>query len=294
MLLVLNVNSPWKLYLASLVNGFSVYLFYLYYNVAHFSNTDKEKTGHSSAIMFSVGPAISFIVPIFAGTVASFNYNFIWIFSGLFFLVGLYITGKQDDFSVKYGIVSALQEIESTRVFIFLEGIWEAMIFGVIPVYTLFFIKTPLGYGTFLAYLSLASIVANLFLGKLTDRVQKRAVFLYPITILMAVITILFSFTTKNIVWWIAIAGALQFLLPLFWNITTAMVIDSQKNLELALAGREAALNAGRFIGMLLAFASFTLEKIPFFLFFILGVVMLLFPIILWWRTKIIHKYSYL
>jgi len=293
-LLVINISSYFKFYIASFIYGFATFFFYIFYNIAHFKNTPREKTGHSSAVMFSVGPIVSIGAPLLAGFLAQINFLFVWIFSGVFFLLAAYLARRQNNFPVKYEIRPALKEIRATRSFIFLEGIWEAMIFGIIPVYTLFFIKTSLGYGTFLAYLSLTAVLANLILGKFTDKIQKRIIFLYPLTIIIAVITFLFPLATSNIVFWVIITGALQFFVPLFWNISTAMVIDGHPNLELSIPGREIMLTLGRVLGLGLSFLSFYFEKTPFYIFIFLGFVMLIYPLNLYWKTKFKKQYVYL
>jgi hypothetical protein len=292
--LTIKIYQPSQFYIASFVNGFSVFLFFIFYNVAHFKNTPKEKTGHSSAIMFSVGPIVSVLAPLLAGIFAKNSFLLVWFFSFVFFIVSMFFSRKQVDFSVKYSIISSLRELKSTRFFIFIEGIWESIIFGIIPIYTLFFIKTPLNYGTYLAYLSLIAVVANLLLGKLSDKIQKRVIFLYPITILLSIITFLFPFTTDKLVYWIIITGILQFIMPIFWNFVTAIVVDSHPNLELAMPGREILLSSGRILGLFLVFLSFTFEKTPSLIFIFLGFVMLLFPLCLFWRTKLKKNYSYL
>lgn len=294
MLLVFSVGSLVKFYLASFIYGFSVFFFFIFYNVAHFRNTPREKTGHSSAIMFSVGPIVSIGAPLLAGVMAKTNLNLIWIFSVVFFLIAFYLAGYQKNFTVKYEVMPALREIKSLRSFIFLEGVWGAMIFGIMPIYTLFFIKTPLEYGVYLAYLSLASVIANLLLGRVTDKIQKRSVFLYPITLSMAVITFLFAFATPNVILWVIVSGAIQFVLPLFQNISTAMVVDTHPDLDLAMPGREIVLNTGRIVGLSLTFLSFYFEKTPHYIFIFLGLMMILYPLSLFWKTKLKKQYAYL
>ncbi|MDP1845739.1 MAG: MFS transporter [Candidatus Moranbacteria bacterium] len=293
-LLSIKILSSTQFYAASILSGFALFFFYVFYNIAHFENTPQEKRGYSSALMFSIGPLIGIAAPLASGYLAATNINLLWIFSGIFFLVTLYFINRQEDFSLTYSLKSALREIKATRWFIFLEGIWEAMIFGIIPIFSLFFIKKPLEYGGFLAYLAIVAVLANLILGKLTDKIQKRVVFLYPLTIGMSVLTFLFVFAVKNFLLWAIFTGLLQFLLPLFWNVSTAMVIDSHPNLRLAIPGREFMLAAGRIIGLLIAFISFSIEKIPHNVFFVLGFVMFLYPVILFWNTRISKRYRYL
>jgi hypothetical protein len=293
-LLLVNIKTPYQLYAAYFINGLITYFFYVFYNTAHFEATPKEHTGKSSALVFSIGPVISLVAPLLAGTLAEINYLYVWIASFIFFLVPLYFVKFQDNFSIQYEIGEALEEIKSTRLFIFLGAFWEAMNFGIIPVYTLFFIKTPLGYGAYLSYLGLVSILANLLLGTFSDKIQKRILFLYPITIIMSALTMLFVLATSNIYYWIILSGAIQFFYPLYNNFALAMVVDTDPNLKKAVVGRELVLSAGRIIGLSLAFISFVFEARPFYIFIILGSGMLIFPLALFWRTRFAKKYSYI
>lgn len=293
-ILIIDIIIPLQFYLAFFISGLYLFFFFVFYNIAHFENTPQERRGESSAVMFSVGPIINVVAPLLSGFLSEINMSLLWMFSGILFLVCVYLVKLQKDFQINYTIKGALSEIKATRVFIFIEGIWEALVFGVIPVYTLFFIKTPLNYGAFISYLGLASIVSNILLGKFTDKIQKRSIFLYPTTILMALVTFLFPLATTSIYLWIVLAGAISLILPIFWNISTAMVIDYDSNLKLAIPGRELVLGVGRVCGLILTFISFSIEKSPKYIFLILGTVMLFYPLNLYWNTKIKKNYQYL
>ncbi len=293
-LLIIHIFHPLQFYAGSFIDGFSIYFFFVFYNIAHFEYTHKSRVGHSSGLLTSVGPVINILAPLLAGYLIQTNTPLFWVSSGIFFLITLLLVNKQEDFEIKYSIKGALTEIKSTRLFIFLEGIWEAMVFSIIPIFSLFFIKSPLNYGLFIAYLGLMGALATFLLGRFTDKIQKRSVFLYPITISMAIATFLFAKATNNVLMWIFLSGIIQFILPIFWNLSIAMVVDTQANIKLAMIGREFLLNSGRVIGLLVALFSFNLEKRPFSIFIILGLVMMVYAGLLFWRTKISKKYSYL
>jgi len=293
-LLSVSIYSTFQFYVASFINGFALFFFYIFYNIAHFEHTPQKQRGHSSALMFIVPSFIGIAAPLLAGYIAQVNLVFLWIISFVSFFISFYLVRLQENFQISYKIKAAIKEIKATRVFIFVEGVWEAMVIGVIPIYTLYFIKTPLRYGIFLSYLALVSIIANFTLGKITDRWQKRTIFLYPLTIIMACTTILFVTVKSNLVSWIILTGIIQFLLPLFWNISTAMVVDTHPNLQLAIPGREFMLATGRILGLLMAFISFTIEKSPYYIFIILGLILFFYPITLFWNTKVSKTYSYL
>ena len=292
--LVVRIYSPLQLYFASMLSGFALYFFFVFYNIVHFEETPKEKRGHSSALMFNLPTLISVVAPFLAGYILTLKQNLFWILTGVFFSLAFYFAGKQQNFDLKYDLRRGLKEIKATRWLIFIEGVWEALPFGIIPIFTLYFIKTPLEYGAYLTYLSLIGIIANQLLGGLTDKFQKRSVFLYPISIAMIAYTFFFPSATKNIYLWAFATGSISFLLPAFWNISTALVVDSHPNLKVAIPARELMLAIGRMLGLLLAFLSFIFEPAPHYIFYALGGILTLYPAVLFWNSKISRKYQYL
>ena len=290
---VVRMESIYQYFFYSILSGFLIFLFWVPYNIAHFKLTPKENTGRSAAIMFSIGPIISILVPPAAGFLAEVNIDMVWIFTIGFSVLTLLLVNFQTEFKISYSISAALKAVEKVRIFIFLEGIWGAIVFAVVPVYTLFFINTPLNYGIFLAYLGLISVFANLILGHISDRKQKRAIFLYPVTIFLSIATLLLVFASENLALWIVLTGAIAFVLPAFGTLTLSLFIDNQNNLEVSFPGRELILAVGRAIGIGFTFLAF-LFKFEILLYIMLGFVMLIFPAVLFYRTKISRKFSYL
>jgi len=294
LLLIINLRSLTPFYIGQFINGMTLFFFFVFYNIAHFELTPKDKTGSSSALMFILPSLISICTPIIAGYLAQINMLFIWTISMVLFAICYWFVGFQKDFRLVYSVKESLAEIKATRIFILLEGLWEALPFGIIPIYTLFFIKEPLPFGIYLSYLSVISIIANYCLGTFTDKIQKRIVFLYPITIAMAIMTWLFPIATNSLALWVVLTSILQFLLPIFWSVSTAFVIDAHTDLRKTIPGREIMLAVGRLIGIALTFVSFTFEKQPRYIFLVLGLFMVMYPVILYIRTKVRKSHIYL
>ncbi|MEK7514084.1 MAG: hypothetical protein AAB580_04310 [Patescibacteria group bacterium] len=289
-LLIVRVTNINQFYLASVISGLVVPLFYVAYNIAHFKLTPQHRTGFSSGIMFSIFPIVGLIAPLAAGWLAEVNYLYIWVLSGIFFAITFFLTKFQTDFSINYNLISGFQAIKATRIFLLLQGIWETLAFGIIPIFSLHFISSPLYYGTYMAYLSLMSVIANLVLGHLSDKLQKRLVFLYPVTILMALATFAFPLVTTNLVFWLILTGIIQFLCPLFWNFSTSYFIDIHPNVLLTMPIRELVLNVGRVLGFIVLAINFKLQTAPTYIFYFLGAVMLLYPAILFYNTRYVAK----
>jgi len=290
-LLLAFLTNVYHFYLSNFLAGLSMPLFYVVYNTAHFKLTPKHRTGFSAAVLFSIAPIITFLTPLLAGFVAHFNYLYIWLLSGLFFFLVFYLVRYQINSLQKFTI--KFSTLTSTRVFIFLEGIWEILYFSLIPYYSLYFITTPLYYGVYLSYLSLLSIASNLILGRLTDKLQKRIIFLYPVTLTMALVTFLFPLALNQIIYWIIITGLIRFLTPQFWNLSTSMMVDTANSL-LAFSTREFILSFSRATGLVLVLINFAFQTKPTYIFYLFGLVMFLFPLILFYNTRISRKHQYL
>jgi len=165
---------------------------------------------------------------------------------------------------------------------------WGIVVGGVVPIYTLYFIKSPLKYGIYLSYLALLSIIVNFILGKITDKIKKQTVFIYPIAIAIAVTTFMFAVVELNLANWIILTGILQLISPIFSSLTVRLLVDNHNDMRLLMPGRELMLSGGRVLGLLLVFISFTFEKSPFYIFIVLGMAMLMYSILLFWKTKVL------
>lgn len=292
LLLISNIKSTLQFYLSFAVVGLSMAFFYIPYNISHFELTPKHRTSFSSAILFSLSPLIGILAPLLAGLLASFDYSYIWIFSFIFFSFSFFLTSYQPDFNIKYQI--SFKEIKPTFILIILQSFWEIIAFGIIPIFSLYFIKSPLYFGAYLSYLSIISVIANLSLGKFVDKLQKRAIFLFPLTLILSVTTFLFPLALKNIVLWLIFTGIIQFFIPIFWNLTSTIFVDTSKNLRTAFITRELVLSVGRAISFTLLVINFSFQTKPTYIFYFLGFIMLLFPIVLFYQNKINKRYNYL
>ena len=286
-LLSISIQNKYQFYLASLISGLPVFYFYLCYNIAYFENVSKEKRGQGSALMFIVPSVIGVAAPSLSGFVGQKNMIYVWIISVISFFISLIILRFQSDYQMTLSIKEAIIEIKETKIFIFLEGVWDTVMGAIIPIYTLYFIRSPLKYGIYLSYLALISVVMSFILGKVSDKFQKRVIFVFPLTIILAMTTFMFAILKSNLTNWIILTGILKFIEPLFRSTSVSLLIDNHSDVRKLMSGRELMLSTGRITGLVLAFASFTIERQPFYIFIVLGSAMLLYSILLFWKTKV-------
>ena len=206
-ILVIKVADISQYYLYSLLLGSNTALFFVPYNVVHFKLTPGRRTGFSSGILFSVYPVIALIAPLAAGWLAELDYIYIWILSALFFGISFYLIKFQVQIKFNLDLKRDFAYLKPTRLIVFLQGVWETLIFGLIPIFTLYFITTPLAYGSYLSYLALVGIIANLLLGKMSDSKQDRLRFLIPVTVLMGLVTIISPLALNRLTLWLIVTG---------------------------------------------------------------------------------------
>jgi hypothetical protein len=290
---VVNVKFSYQVYLTYVFSGIALALFFVYYNVGHFLYTPKGKTGISGGIMYAINPAISIFAPIIAGGLAVSQINYLWVLCVLSFIVVFGYTATPEDFSISYSLKKSYKILAPVRVPIFIEGIWESVLFAFIPLSTLHFITSPAGYGQYLGYLSLIGTIAGLLLGHYSDKLGKRSFLLWPICIILSFSTIGLFYGLKTLAIWVLFTSIIQFVLPLFWNITTALLIDQNLDLKVAFPGREVILALGRMIGLIFTYVCI-INSQQGLLLVILSIVIMILPIYLYYHANISKKYSYL
>jgi hypothetical protein len=280
-------------YLTYVFSGIAMALFFVYYNVGHFLYTPKGKTGISAGIMYAINPIISIFAPILAGGLAVSNIKYLWLICIFSFLGVIFYTSQPEDFSILYSLKDSFKKLAPVRIPILIEGFWESVLFAFIPLYTLHFISSPAGYGQYLGYLSLIGTFAGLLLGHYSDKLGKRSFLLWPICIALAISTVGLIYGIKSLTIWIIFTSIIQFIVPLFWNITTALLIDQNLDLKVVFPGREIVLATGRMMGLIFTYISIINSQINFLL-FTLGLVIMVLPVYLYYQQNVSKKYSYL
>lgn len=290
---IINVISVVNVYLTYIFVGISVALFFVYYNIGHFLYTPKNKTGLSGGVMYAVSPIISIFAPLLAGFLAVTNINYLWGVAVISFLAAYILTYPVQDFQIKYHLSESLNTLASTRIPIFVEGVWEAVLYTIIPILTLNFISGTAQYGQYLSYLAVVGAIAGLATGKYTDIKGRRSYLLLPICIILSALTLLLIPAQLSITLWIVITSLIQMIIPIFWNITTALVVDQGDNLKVVFPGREIVLALGRLVGLSLTAFLMYYHLINIAL-VVLALTICSLPLYLYYQSQITKRFTYL
>lgn len=287
-LLLYNLTSEYQLYLSRMLVGFNMVFFSVCYNINHYKLTQKDKVGLSSGLLFSVGPILGIIIPLIKGFIVDrYGFGFIFIIATILTLILFYMVNKIENMKIKFSLSDTLKRLKGLRSILFFEGLIESIIFSIIPLITLFYIKTPIELGLFSSFLALIAFFGNLLFGKISDGMKSRKSFLYilPTFIALSIVSLGFS---KDVYSWVIFSGLAGFFLSLSWPFMIALVVDKHPIVEESMISREFMLNFGRIIGMVIFISMFVAFNNPYIGLIVMGALSFIYPLF----VKIKQVYS--
>jgi len=290
-LLLLSISFTKLLfYVIALLQGIAIFAYWVAFNTMYFRIPNNKNRAFLTAVYFLIFPFLGLILPTFAGSIAErYGYSLLFLTGAIVMLIPLILSFYIPSIEIKFDAHSAAVRHKKVKTLLILQGIYESVPLGAIPVFILLFIKSELNLGLFLSYLSLAAIIGSLIIAKLSDKYHSRKIFIYPLTILLAILTILLGLNSDNIYMFILLSGILSTIGVLVAPFFITIIFDSYKNITEAVIAREAMLSLGRFIGVLIILVSFSLLRTSSYAFIAIGLITLLYPYLVW-KHKIYKK----
>lgn len=278
------------LFLVGVLHGIMTVFYWVSMNIYFFKFRSEGKNAAHSGSYFVMWPLLGALLPAFSG-IAAEKYGMasvILIAAAIMVPAIILSTGIKQRTEINIDFRKFVENTKGLKTIIFLQGVWEGIDWIVVPLATLAFVPGVAAYGAFYAYLGFFGIVAFFLLARLSDKLKKRAVFLYPVTVLMAIATILSGFSSGFLEWGLY-RGAVSFLVNLFSPFALTVVVDTSKNIDDSMISREFFLNFGRALGaaivaLMLAF-SFELKSALI----VSGAILLLHPLFLHKKKKHYH-----
>lgn len=233
--------------------GIMTICYWMPLNVHFFKFRTEGKNAMHSGIYFLMWPVLGALLPAAAGIAANSFGMLAVLLSGAVLLVPAVIIslGIKEESSIEINFRDFIGNTKGVKTILFLQGIWEGVDWVVVPIVTFAFIPKTVSYGTFYSYLGVFGVAAFLLLARVSDRIKKRAVFLYPVTAIMAAFTILSGLSASLLEWGIY-RGAVSFLVSIFSPFALTVVVDVSKNIPDTMISREFFLNFGRASGALI------------------------------------------
>jgi MFS family permease len=258
--------------------------FWTMYNTLHFKYSKKEESGSHSGIYFLFFPIVGAIFSPLAGYVVEhMGYVFLFRSGAILYIIPLMFVLFLPNFNFQFRTKEASILIEN-KILIFLQGCISVFSFTLIPIFTMFFVKTPFEYGKFFGYLAIISTFVAFFNSKLSDKLKKRAFFFYFFTILDSITYIPLAFV-KSLAGWHIFAGISNIGSNLANPFSVALVLDHAKgDIALTMLGREIYLCLGRVVMFLFIIAVFYITHSFQSVLMLSAFVTLLYPIFIYYN----------
>ena len=250
-ILLLFVPTTFSGYLYRFVLGFTIFFFWLPFNTLYYEFS-KGNHAQLSALYYAMSPALTLILPLLSGYVASlFGFSALFILAIIVILFTLLAAHRLlEDKAYGFDLAASLKSINGLKSILFLEGFTASLIIGsTIPIILLDFAASPFEFGLMTSLATVFSLIAMAVTAKMSDDCRQRRKFLLPVTAGFAIATI-FASTVKDAVVFIFAMGMVRFFSSIFFPLPLALVMDNSKSTVDSMAGREFMLNIGRVCGV--------------------------------------------
>lgn len=239
------------------------FFFWVPFNTLYYEHR-KGNNATMGALYFSVSPLISLVAPATAGFIAT-SMGFPALFSlaiASFILTAILVYLFVENKTYSYDIASSIKAMAGLKSLTFVEGFaMTVLLWTTLPITLLTFIDRPLGYGIMMSLLTIFTVLASLFMGRLSDRFKKRREFILPTVLLLALSAIFASQATDLTLFFIGFA-LINFFSGVFFPLPFALLLDNTSSLVDMMIGREMILNIGRICGTLFGLMIFIFTDI--------------------------------
>lgn len=280
-LVLVKIFSPIQFYLSAIFAGLNIIYFWISYNMMYFKYSSEDKRGVNSGIYFLLSPAISITLQPLAGIVAEkFGFKIIFIVGSLAYIIPLFLIRYLPDFKFD---LDARKELSTLKFdwTLFFHGMSARINYTLIGIFTLFFMVTPVSFGSFFGYLALVAALASVINGYISDKIKDRKYFFYLFSSLAVFSFIPLAFVTSPYYWslFAGISSLCFYLASPFWftfNLDYYKEIGVEKTMIL----REIYLNLGYFFCLLIVFLVFSFTSSTKISLIVISFVCCLLPIV--------------
>lgn len=262
----------------------SIMTFFTPYNILFFERTPKERRLRDMTMYFAIFVVVGIVAPLVGAEL------FEWLGLKPFLSIaiacyglGFFLAGFVKKERYPFSIPALFSCLKRVRTITLLDGM-ISKIFGIIPLYALLYITSTRDFGAFLSIISLVALFFSFRIAKQSDATQNRVRFLYPLSVMMGCLVVLFGFV--NSFWpFFVITLFFKGLDVILAPIRSNIMQDAVPHAPVNWVAREVFLNIGRSIVMAIMGCGF-LFGVEQTVFLFLGILPILFPLLVF-RKKV-------
>ncbi len=247
-----------QLYIAALLLGGFVTLFWIPYNTRFLELTSRENRAQSSAALFALFAVMGATLPVAAGfLVGLYGFQAVLLISIAALVAGLAMSfWIEPAGEMTLDIRRMLDRTRRLRGLLLCEGVWQGVFWLAVPLGLMINLVGNEGYGAFYSFLGLLGGTAALLVGRWSDRKGSRGPVVVASALAGGSFSIAAALVTGNLALWTAFMGLVYFSIYVLFPFTFTVVTERSASCAEAMTVRELLTNIGRVFGALAVVAS--------------------------------------
>jgi hypothetical protein len=277
-LLILPFSIP-VLYLYYALSGVGSICFFVAYNILFFSDSQQHRHLRDMTFYWSIFVVIGALAPVLAAYLLHATNLTIYLLSAcILLLIGVWLASYTPRVHYRHTRSELFHHLKGLRTITAIDGALHKVVLIAISLWGLRYITTEMDYGTFLSVVGVVAILVGFRMATISDKLQKRAIFIWPLSIAAGITTILFFFA-DSFVWFLVLALILKACTVLVEPIRSNIIQDKREKAPINWMSREIFLNFGRASLLLVVVLICSFHQDPW-IFIALGLLHISFPIV--------------
>ncbi len=245
--------SLWTIYLASILYGIYIALFWIPFNALTVRETSKENRCGTVGTVGFFWPIINVFAPLLGGMlIANVGYGAIFSIAMTTIAANIALILSVKSFGVPMDVSSKLtgdRYPASFRWAVISQGVYDGVLWTCTSVVTFFMLQQEIAVGAALSFFAIFGAAMSLGLGFVSDKKGKREYFI-QLGVALAVPFLIASAISSNYVQYTIAVSLMNLGLPLIGTFLMGLAVDKMEHSRIdAIVLRERYLNTGRLIG---------------------------------------------
>ena len=255
---ILKIVWQGQLYIAAVLLGGFVTIFWIPYNTRYLELTENENRAQASAALFALFAVMGATLPVAAGfLVGLYDFQVVLLLSIAALAAGLVASAWLEPAGeMTVDIRRMLRATRRLRGLLLCEGAWQGVFWLAVPLGLIMNLAGAEGYGAFYSFLGLLGGAASLLAGRWSDRKGSRGPIVVASALAGGTFSVAAALFTGNLAIWTAFMGLVYFSIYVLFPFTFTVVAERSGSCAEAMTVRELLTNVGRVVGALAVIAS--------------------------------------
>jgi hypothetical protein len=247
-----------QLYIASILLGAFVTLFWIPYNTRYLRLTNDGNRAQSSAALFSMFSILGATLPIAAGLLMQlYNFQLVLVICIAVLAAAIAVSGKLAPAgAMNVDIILMLKRTRRLWPMLLAEGFWQGVFWLGVPLGLIMAVTGSGQYGAFFSLFGVLGGAASLIAGRWSDRKGWRGPPIYASALAGAIFSMMAAIAMGNLHLWTVALSLVYFSIYVLWPFTFCVVTELSTDPAEAMVVREFLTNIGRVGGGMLVLGS--------------------------------------